>query len=270
MRPEDDGDDFFDDLRLAAECSPRAPPSSRRPRFPGVAVATIFSWMTPSCSVRLPGASDQDRLVGIDRRSRRTSVRARRPPIWLYQGASGGTGRGARGASGPGARSTRPSASTAGGHAVYGKHRQRQFLLRSWCPARARPLLSSLGGRAGGGEAGRRGRDTFWTTYLGADPAAPGRSVTVNGHPYTLIGVAPPEFRGTFTPLKVDAWVPLAMQAQLRPRRESDRCRLAVDVRAVQAGRGPRGARAGAVGAVRGARATAPESPASSGTRPPV
>ena len=61
---------------------------------------------------------------------------------------------------------------------------------------------------------------SFWESRLGADSTAIGRTVGVNGHEYTLIGVAPPGFRGVFTPLKTDAWVPLMMQAQLRPGRD--------------------------------------------------
>lgn len=61
---------------------------------------------------------------------------------------------------------------------------------------------------------------SYWQTHLGADPGVIGKTVLVNGNPYTLIGVAPPGFRGVFTPLKTDAWVPLMMQAQLRPGRD--------------------------------------------------
>ncbi len=61
---------------------------------------------------------------------------------------------------------------------------------------------------------------SFWTSVLGADSSVVGRSVTVNGHPYTVIGVAPAGFRGVFTPLKTDAWVPLMMQSQIRPGRD--------------------------------------------------
>jgi predicted permease len=59
----------------------------------------------------------------------------------------------------------------------------------------------------------------FWKSRLGGDPDAVGRPIAVNGHPYTLIGVTPPGFVGVFTPLRTDAWVPLAMQPQLRPGR---------------------------------------------------
>ncbi len=57
-------------------------------------------------------------------------------------------------------------------------------------------------------------------TRLCADPSAVGRTVQVNGHPFTLIGVAPKGFRGAFTPLRTDAWAPMTMQPALRPRRD--------------------------------------------------
>jgi predicted permease len=58
----------------------------------------------------------------------------------------------------------------------------------------------------------------FWQAQLGGDPQAVGRTLTVNGRPFTLIGVAPPAFRGLYTGLAVDAWAPLMTQPQLRPR----------------------------------------------------
>ena len=58
----------------------------------------------------------------------------------------------------------------------------------------------------------------FWQAQLGGDRQAVGRTISVNGRPFTLIGVAPPAFRGLYTGLAVDAWAPLMMQPQLRPR----------------------------------------------------
>lgn len=37
----------------------------------------------------------------------------------------------------------------------------------------------------------------FWKSHFQGDPSAVGRTVEVNHHPYTILGVAPPEFRGT-------------------------------------------------------------------------
>jgi predicted permease len=63
----------------------------------------------------------------------------------------------------------------------------------------------------------------FWTAQLHADPSAIGRDLTVDGRPYRLVGVAPRGFHGVFTPLRLDAWVPLAMQPHVRPGRDLGR-----------------------------------------------
>lgn len=55
----------------------------------------------------------------------------------------------------------------------------------------------------------------YWRRKLGADPAAVGRTIRVNGHPYTLIGVAPQGFTSTLPGYAPDLFVPLAMQAQI-------------------------------------------------------
>ncbi len=60
----------------------------------------------------------------------------------------------------------------------------------------------------------------FWATTLGADSSALGKPLTVNGNPYTLIGVAPDGFRGLITLIPVDGWIPIMMQGQLQPERK--------------------------------------------------
>ncbi|HEX5830097.1 MAG TPA: FtsX-like permease family protein, partial [Gemmatimonadaceae bacterium] len=68
--------------------------------------------------------------------------------------------------------------------------------------------------------------ERFWTAHLGADSGAVGREIVVNGHRFTLIGVAPESFQGLDAPIRTDAWVPLHMQRQLTPlRRRSDALR---------------------------------------------
>ena len=57
----------------------------------------------------------------------------------------------------------------------------------------------------------------LWQQHFGADQTLAGKPVTINGHPFTVVGVAPQGFRGTWTGLRPDAWVPLMMQPQVRP-----------------------------------------------------
>ena len=57
---------------------------------------------------------------------------------------------------------------------------------------------------------------SLWTRQFGADPALIGKTLTFNGLPFTVIGVAPPNFKGTFSLAGPDrVWVPLSMWAQL-------------------------------------------------------
>ncbi|HWG57610.1 MAG TPA: ABC transporter permease, partial [Candidatus Acidoferrales bacterium] len=48
---------------------------------------------------------------------------------------------------------------------------------------------------------------SFWKARFGGDPKAIGRTLTVSGEPYTVIGVAPPNF--FFPDEKTQAWVPI-------------------------------------------------------------
>ncbi|MEO8335334.1 MAG: ABC transporter permease [bacterium] len=59
----------------------------------------------------------------------------------------------------------------------------------------------------------------FWRSALAGDSSIIGRTVRVNGSAFTVIGVAPPEFRSVFTPIVTSAWVPLMMQSRIRPNR---------------------------------------------------
>jgi predicted permease len=55
----------------------------------------------------------------------------------------------------------------------------------------------------------------LWRGRFQADPAIAGKTVRVNGHELTVIGVAPPDFRGTMPGLAFDLWVPTVMRPQL-------------------------------------------------------
>lgn len=55
-----------------------------------------------------------------------------------------------------------------------------------------------------------------WRRYFNADPAALGRTVSLNGHAFTLVGVAAPDFTGNLAVLAPQFYVPLHALALLR------------------------------------------------------
>ncbi len=64
----------------------------------------------------------------------------------------------------------------------------------------------------------------FWRRRLQGDTKVVGRSIALNGLPYTIIGVAPPKFTGTdLFPTEFAFWVPLSMIGQLDPPRGANR-----------------------------------------------
>jgi putative ABC transport system permease protein len=61
----------------------------------------------------------------------------------------------------------------------------------------------------------------LWRRRFGGDPAVVGRAITLNGHPFTVVGVAPPGFTGANAGVETAVWVPMAMQAVAVPGREA-------------------------------------------------
>lgn len=59
--------------------------------------------------------------------------------------------------------------------------------------------------------------DFFWSRRFDRDAGAVGQTIRLRGQPYTVVGVAPPEFRGSLTGMGLDLFVPLAMQRQVFP-----------------------------------------------------
>jgi putative ABC transport system permease protein len=71
------------------------------------------------------------------------------------------------------------------------------------------------------------GRDTvlvlshgLWQRRFGADPGIVGRAISANGRSYTVIGVAPPDFRDPWVPT-AEMWTPLAFTEQQLTQRGS-------------------------------------------------
>jgi predicted permease len=57
----------------------------------------------------------------------------------------------------------------------------------------------------------------YWRRRFAADPAIVGRSISLNGHPFTIIGVTPPEFFGAVVGEAPDLWAPMMMSEQISP-----------------------------------------------------
>jgi hypothetical protein len=57
----------------------------------------------------------------------------------------------------------------------------------------------------------------LWQRRFASDPAIAGKSVTLSGHPYIVVGVAPAGFRGIDLILDSEFWVPLGHVTDLVP-----------------------------------------------------
>ena len=82
-------------------------------------------------------------------------------------------------------------------------------------PARGRAFLSSEFADAAGTFPLTVVSYQLWQTLLHGDPNAVGRTIRVNRYQLTVIGVAPPKFRGTMPGMAIDMWIPITMAPQL-------------------------------------------------------
>ena len=54
--------------------------------------------------------------------------------------------------------------------------------------------------------------DALWRRAFACDPSTVGRGVMLNGRAFTIVGIAPPEFRGSTAAVALDVFVPITMQ----------------------------------------------------------
>jgi predicted permease len=59
--------------------------------------------------------------------------------------------------------------------------------------------------------------DREWRVRFNADPRIVGQAITINRHPFTVIGVAPPDFAGIYGGIGENLWVPLSASRSLQP-----------------------------------------------------
>ena len=55
----------------------------------------------------------------------------------------------------------------------------------------------------------------LWQNRFGGDPSVVGQTIDLNTHAYTIVGIAPRVFQGSYTGLRSEIWVPLMMAPQL-------------------------------------------------------
>jgi predicted permease len=55
----------------------------------------------------------------------------------------------------------------------------------------------------------------LWQNRFGGDPSIIGKTIQINLHPYTIVGVAPEGFQGCKSGLRSDLWIPIGMDSQV-------------------------------------------------------
>ena len=77
-------------------------------------------------------------------------------------------------------------------------------------PFLGRMILPSEGKTAGADAVIVLGYD-YWRTHFGSDPSVVGRNVQVDGHAFTVVGVAPESFHGLNSVVDMQAYMPMSM-----------------------------------------------------------
>ena len=57
----------------------------------------------------------------------------------------------------------------------------------------------------------------YWTREFGGSPSALGKTITLRGDPFTIVGVAPAGFNGMFSILSPEIWIPVSASLPFEP-----------------------------------------------------
>ena len=85
------------------------------------------------------------------------------------------------------------------------------FSMLGLTPAAGRLILPSEGATFGADPVIVLGQ-SYWRQRFGAEPSVVGRTVLVNGRPFTVVGIVPADFTGVYALVEFDAYMPYAMQ----------------------------------------------------------
>lgn len=177
------------------------------------ATTTVFSWVRTTLTEPLAGVADQRRLVVVDSRDATGHLgNTLSSPDWLfYRGAT-------RTLSGLAASSQVHATLSVGTHserALGALVSEDYFRVLGVTPAVGRPFAPE--DAAGGASPVIILSDGLWRRSFAADRDILGRTVTVEGTPFTVVGVTPPGFVGDFPGLALSFWTPLSQQPALFP-----------------------------------------------------
>ncbi|HEX5758631.1 MAG TPA: ABC transporter permease [Thermoanaerobaculia bacterium] len=182
------------------------------------AVTAIFTLVSSLLLRPLPGIAEPDRLVNVFRREVGDPESLGGFPLPVYQELRSASGSFA----GLAAYTDRPMSLTRGGESelvagqiVSGNY----FSTLGVRPVRGRFFLPEEE-RVPGGHPVAVVSHALWLRGFGGDPALVGREVVLNGLPFTVVGIAPPGFGGTFFGFVYDVWVPTAMAEAVLRRRD--------------------------------------------------
>src|SRR5688572_29027581 len=178
--------------------------------------ATIFSAGNALLLRSMPGLSDADRLVDIGRASRGASFDTVSYPNYvdLRQRTTSFTDIYAY------ELEPTPMSLAAGDGAerIYGTVVTGSYFPVLGAQAQVGRLLHASDEGAIGANAVAVLSHRLWERRFASDRSIVGRAITINGFPFTVVGVTARGFQGT-TLLKADLWVPLSMLTQAMPRR---------------------------------------------------
>lgn len=81
-------------------------------------------------------------------------------------------------------------------------------------PLLGRTLLASQGNERAGLAEAVLGYG-LWQNHFAGDPSIVGKTIEINLHPYTVVGIAPQGFQGCKSGLRTDIWLPLGMDKSI-------------------------------------------------------
>ncbi|HLH05292.1 MAG TPA: ABC transporter permease [Bryobacteraceae bacterium] len=70
----------------------------------------------------------------------------------------------------------------------------------------------------------------YWQTHFASNPGAVGGTIKISGYPFTIIGIAPPEFGGTELLFNAEFWIPMSMELEAEPGSDWLHQRMAGDI----------------------------------------